>query len=115
MKTDKITFTAEVQLENKRNPKPAPNAYPHKGYIGKDTGTKSTKGSVPLGEKRCEFIDAAKWKSMQVPHVKGTINFAVPDLAPRAAVMWKENENSKDKRIEKIGKDKDAPSSDFFH
>ena len=29
--------------------------------------------------------------------------------------MWKENEASKDKRIEKIVKDKDAPSSDFFH
>ena len=52
---------------------------------------------------------------MQVPHVKGTINFGIPDLVPKAAIMFKESENSKDRRIEKIGKDKDAPSSDFFH
>lgn len=45
MKNDKITFTSEVIKESKRNPVPAPNAYPHKEYIGKDTGVKSTKGS----------------------------------------------------------------------
>lgn len=29
--------------------------------------------------------------------------------------MWKQNEASKDRRIEKIAKDKDAPATDFFH
>lgn len=80
MKTDKITHTSEIILENKRNPKPAPNAYPHKEYIGKEGPIKSGKGTVALSEKTCSFIDAAKWQSMQVPHVKGQINFTVPDL-----------------------------------
>lgn len=71
MKTDKITFTAGIQLENKRNPRPAPNAYPYKEYIGKEGPIKSGKGTVALSEKTCGFIEEAKWKSMQVPHVKG--------------------------------------------
>ena len=53
MKTDKITFTAEVQLENKRRPKPAPNAYSFKEYVGKEGPIKSGKGTVPLDAKRC--------------------------------------------------------------
>ena len=47
--------------------------------------------------------------------MKGQIKFSVPDLPPKCAVMWKEREESKDRRIDKIVKDKDAPSSDFFH
>jgi hypothetical protein len=62
MKTDKITFTAEVQLENKRRPKPAPNAYPFKEFIGKEGPIRSGKGTVPLEAKRCGFIEEAKWK-----------------------------------------------------
>ena len=60
MKTEKITFTAEVIQENKRRPKPGAGLYDHKEYLGKG-GSTNAKGTLPLGEKFCGFIDEAKW------------------------------------------------------
>jgi len=49
--------------------------------------------------------------------VKGTLSYLITDLNPRNACMFKEADAAtlKDKRIEKIVKDKETPSSDFFH
>ena len=48
--------------------------------------------------------------------MKGTVNYLITDLNPRAACMFKEADAAdlKDKRIEKIVKDKNTPSSDIF-
>lgn len=88
MKTEKITFTAEVIQENKRRPKPGAGLYDHKEYLGKG-GSTNAKGTLPLGEKFCGFIDEAKWQSSNTAAQKSGISHVVADVRPRAAVMWK--------------------------
>ena len=63
MKTEKITHTAEIQKEGKKSKDIAPGTYPFKEYIGKEGPIKGGKGTVALEEKRCGFIEAAKWQS----------------------------------------------------
>ena len=59
----------------------------------------------------CGFIEESKWHSQQAPgHKYVNKNYKIPDSKPKAAMMWKENEKTTDKRIERITKDKSKPA-----
>ena len=97
-------------IENKKRPKPAPGAYKFKEYVGKEGGPTSSKTTNSCAEKICGFIEEAKWQSHQAPGTKYQKSFKIPDKNPKQAVMWKENEKSKDRRLDKIVRDKSKPA-----
>ena len=65
---------------------------------------------MPQKEKNCEFVDEAKWQAGVAPGHKYDKKYNIPDPKPKIALMWKQNDKSNDKRIDKITKDKSKPT-----
>ena len=88
--------------------KAAPNSYFKDGehlkyFIGKDLKKMNSKSST--SDKICGFIESAKWYGQQTGFGhKHNIKYTIPDKNEKCAKIWKQNEKSTDKRIEKITK-----------
>lgn len=106
LKGEKITYIGSILNDGKKRPKPAPTSYNHKEYIGKNI----PKGKDAQAEKMCGFIEEAKWKGLQTAKINYTSNYSVVDINSRPAKIFKENEKSMDKRLDKIVKDKTKPA-----
>lgn len=62
-------------------------------------------------DKICGFIESAKWHGQQTGFGhKHNIKYTIPDKHEKAAKIWKQNEKSTDRRIDRIVKDKTKPA-----
>ena len=112
MKGPKVMFTQQIIQDVKKRSVPAPGAYATNELFGKRSRPLNPKEGS--SEKFCGFIDAASWRGHQTPFAQwdknGAINYRQKDVNPRIAKMWKQPDNSKDKRIDRIQKDKTKPA-----